>query len=300
MSKSWDWNSRRAWCLGGLVLVAIAIFIRPLAIVVGQSIHVDEYSQILVVTPLALSLLYLDRRNLLREISYNRIGVALYVAFVIIFLSIPSIVSDASTRLSISLMLFASTCISAFLLCYGSRAVRVGAFPLSFLVLMAPLPDALREHVITFLQQGSAVVTDWFFTLAQIPFTREGVVIALPTVTIEIAQECSGIRSSMVMLFSGLVLAHLFLRSKWSKIALFFLMVPLTIVKNGIRIFALSTLGMYVDPSFLTGKLHHNGGIVFFALAFAMLWAMVWILQKLEDRLLRPGSSPQTATVRSA
>jgi len=300
MTNSWDRNSHHKWCLLGLIALAIALFLRPLAIVVRESVHVDQYSQVLVVTPLALSLLYLDRQNLFRKISYHWLGGVLYVVFVIIFLVIPVTLVDTSTWLFISLVLLAATCISAFLLVYGTQALRTGAFPFFLLLLMAPLPDAVRERVITFLQYGSAIVTDWFFTASQIPFTREGVIISLPTVTIEIAQECSGIRSSMVLFFSGLVLAHLFLRSKWSKIALIVIMVPLTIIKNGIRIFTLSTLGMYVDPSFLTGKLHHNGGVVFFALAFAGLWVMVWILQRLENKLLSQPSSQIPVTIRSA
>jgi hypothetical protein len=41
---------------------------------------------------------------------------------------------------------------------------------------------------------------------------------------------------------------------------------------------------MYVNPSFLTGRLHHQGGIVFFAVAFVALWVIVWILQKIEGQ----------------
>jgi exosortase/archaeosortase family protein len=70
------------------------------------------------------------------------------------------------------------------------------------------------------------------------------------------------------------------------------LLVPLTIIKNAFRIFSLSTLGMYVNPSFLSGRLHHQGGIVFFAVAFVGLWAIVWTLQKLEG----PPASGKTAT----
>jgi exosortase/archaeosortase family protein len=66
------------------------------------------------------------------------------------------------------------------------------------------------------------------------------------------------------------------------------LLVPVTIARNGLRIFVLTTLGMYVDPSFLTGRLHHNGGIVFFVLAFIILWGMIWLLQKAEDKLMAP------------
>jgi exosortase len=301
MSKTWDWRRLRPWCLAGLVVVAIVLFIRPLAIVIGSSIQVDQYSQVLVVPPLALCLLYFDRRKLFQEVRYQWLGAASYVVIAVAYLVGSAFVArtDFSTWLAFSLVLFAATCASAFWFCYGTGALRAGEFPLFFLVLMAPLPDSLRESVITFLQQGSAVVTDWLFTASRIPFTRDGVVLSLPTVTIEIAKECSGIRSSMVLFFGGLVLAHLFLRSRWSKFALIILMIPLTIVKNGIRIFTLSTLGMYVDESFLTGRLHHNGGVVFFALAFAALWGMVWALQRGEDRLLGPVNSRPAVAVRS-
>ncbi len=43
-------------------------------------------------------------------------------------------------------------------------------------------------------------------------------------------------------------------------------MLPLAIVKNGIRIVSLSLLARHVNPSFLTGQLHHEGGFVFFLL----------------------------------
>jgi exosortase len=159
---------------------------------------------------------------------------------------------------------------------------------------MTPLPDGLRDRVIVFLQYGSAVVTDWFFSVTNIPFSRDGVVIMLPTVTIEIAQECSGIRSSVILVIAGLVLGHLFLRKIRSKIALVALLVPLTIAKNAFRIFSLSTLGMYVNQSFLSGRLHHQGGIVFFAVAFVALWVLVWILQKLEGQPGTAKTVPQT------
>jgi exosortase/archaeosortase family protein len=72
------------------------------------------------------------------------------------------------------------------------------------------------------------------------------------------------------------------------------LLVPLTIIKNAFRIFTLSTLGMYVNPSFLSGRLHHQGGIVFFAVSFMALWIMVWGLQKFEGRSVAVKTVPQS------
>ena len=51
---------------------------------------------------------------------------------------------------------------------------------------------------------------------------------------------------------------------------------------NGIRIVTLSTLAIYADPSFLTGKLHNEGGFVFFLLALAILAPVLWLLQRSE------------------
>jgi len=72
-------------------------------------------------------------------------------------------------------------------------------------------------------------------------------------------------------MISSMALAHLYLRSYWGKILLILAAVPISMAKNGVRIFALSMLGMKVNPAFLYGRLHRNGGIVFFLLAMAGL-----------------------------
>ena len=283
VSKPGVMNRRHA-CLLGLVVVAAVIIHGPLTALVGSSVSVEQYSQILVVVPISLLLLYMERKKILAQVSYSVPGAVLYLALLgaFAYASRHSATMEPSNYMSLSILLFAGCCIAAFLFCYGVQASRAAAFPLFFLLLMTPMTDSLRERTITFLQNGSAVVTDWFFSAAHIPFRREGVVLTLPIVTIEIAQECSGIRSSIVLFLVGLVLGHLYLKSGWSNLALAVLMVPLTIFKNGMRIFTLSTLGMYVDRSFLTGNLHHHGGFVFFGLAFVGLWFVIWMLQKLE------------------
>ena len=281
-------NRREAYFVG-LIILAVVIFYRPLWIVVGSSFSVDQYSQVLVVAPLSVLLLYMEKRKIFARTAFSQAGVGLYVVFIGAFTYLARSASaiDASNYIALSILLFTACCIAAFLSSYGFQALQAGAFPVFFLILMTPLPDGLRNQAITFLQYGSAYVTDWLFTASGIPFTRAGVILALPSVTIEIAQECSGIRSSLILVISGLILGHLFLKSGWSKLALLVLLIPFTIIKNGIRIFTLSTLGMYVNPSFLTGRLHHEGGIVFFALALAGVWGAIWLLQGFENAIMR-------------
>ena len=56
--------------------------------------------------------------------------------------------------------------------------------------------------------------------------------------------------------------------------------IPLSVAKNGLRIFTIGMLGTRVDRSFLTGRFHHNGGIVFFLIALAVIFILLWILRR--------------------
>ncbi|MGB2635881.1 MAG: archaeosortase/exosortase family protein, partial [Candidatus Acidiferrum sp.] len=60
------------------------------------------------------------------------------------------------------------------------------------------------------------------------------------------------------------------------------LSIPLALLKNGVRIVTLTLLSIYVDPSFLTGRLHKQGGFIFFLLALAMLAPVLKLLEKSE------------------
>ena len=97
------------------------------------------------------------------------------------------------------------------------------------------------------------------------------------------ARDTKGIRSSLALFITSLLAGHLFLRLAWTKTALTLIALPLLIIKNGMRIVTLTLLSIYVDPGFLTGSLHHQGGILFFLIALALLAPALRLLQKLED-----------------
>jgi exosortase/archaeosortase family protein len=79
----------------------------------------------------------------------------------------------------------------------------------------------------------------------------------------------------------------MFLKSWWKKALLVAVALPLAVVKNGIRIVGLCLLAMHVDPGFLTGQLHHEGGVVFFVLALALLAPLFVLLHHSEAALLK-------------
>jgi exosortase len=106
----------------------------------------------------------------------------------------------------------------------------------------------------------------------------------LPDITIEVARECSGIRSSIALALTCLAGSYLLLRKGWLRAALVLAVIPVAVVKNAIRIATLSLLAVHVDPGFLFGRLHHDGGFVFFGIGLGMLFCALRLFQRLERR----------------
>jgi exosortase len=187
-------------------------------------------------------------------------------------------------RLFLPALAIVTTWWGLFIFAYGRKAAGRALLPLSLLFFIVPAPQRVTAEVIAFLQHGSAVLAYSLFRMIGVPAIRDGVAISLPRLTIEVAPECSGIRSSISLLILTLAGANLYLHSSWNKILLVLLLVPLSILKNAIRIVTLSTLGLYVDPGFLNGPLHHRGGILFFLLVFTMLIPVVILMRQFEKK----------------
>ena len=51
-------------------------------------------------------------------------------------------------------------------------------------------------------------------------------------------------------------------------------------MKNGLRIFTIGFLTTRVDPSYISGNLHRNGGVVFLAIALAAIVGILLLLRK--------------------
>jgi exosortase/archaeosortase family protein len=74
------------------------------------------------------------------------------------------------------------------------------------------------------------------------------------------------------------------LRENWRKGVMTLSIIPITIVKNAVRIVTLSLLGAYVDPRILGSVAHRRGGIPIFLLALVLLGCVLWILRRGERK----------------
>jgi exosortase len=174
--------------------------------------------------------------------------------------------------------------IGGFVLLYGSNASKAALFPLLFLGFMVPIPDGLVNSLTLILKTGSTETVAGLFSLTGTPYHRDGFVFTLPNLVIEVADECSGIRSSLALLLTMLLTGHAFLKRPVNKLLLVLAIFPVAILKNAIRIACLSLLAIHVDRGFMEGRLHREGGIVFFLMALVVLGPILSLLRNSEER----------------
>jgi len=182
---------------------------------------------------------------------------------------------------------------AGFIGCYGKKTFRRALFPMLLLFAAIPMPPLFADGLIVALQKSSASLSYLLFSFLGIPALRDGVVLTIPGATIEVAKECSGINSSVALLLTVLFVAYESFKSGWRRTILVLLAIPLSIAKNVIRIVTLTLLGVCVDRSFLTGNLHHRGGIVFYLIGIAALYPVYRMLRSSEQRKLRGMESAQ-------
>ncbi|MBI5388403.1 MAG: exosortase [Verrucomicrobia bacterium] len=193
--------------------------------------------------------------------------------------------------LSAMLLAFYLLLVGGSFVTLGRERVRALGFPLAFLVFIVPFPSAVTAGIESFFQHGSAEVSAWLFQLSDTPVIRDGRLFKLPGIVIEVAQECSGIRSSLVLFITCVLAGHLFLRQPWTRVALALAVVPLGLARNALRIFTISMLCVHLDRDYIHSPIHTHGGPLFFLISLAPLFALLWALRKAEGRNFKVQSS---------
>jgi exosortase len=268
---------------------------KALADTLALSMHDDAYTHLILILPVCAALLYRNR-NLLRVLIDNdyRMGSALLA--ISLFLGCSTLAWNNSfssdLQLSVRMLALVLSWIGAFVICFGSRASRSVLFPLGLLFGLVPLPQFMLNALVALLQLASAWAAHLLFAAFGIPVAQDGVVLAVPGLTLHVAQECSSIRSSSMLLTTTMVLAYLLLRSNWRRILLICLVFPLSVAKNGLRIFTIAMLGIHVDRGYLTGRFHHDGGVAFFAIVLIAILVAAWIFRRGETWPLNADLEP--------
>lgn len=266
------------FCLAGLVSYV------SLKYLFQHDYHSSYYSHIILIPFISAYFVFEKRKEIFSDTrSSFAYGIPVMIIAALLFLAGRNMTSlnpnDSSSITVFSAVAFLN---GAFIASFGTRAYKAALFPLLFLVLAVPIPAALMDSIITFLQVGSTEFTEFLFIVTGTSYVRDGFDFHLPGLTIVVAKECSGIRSGLALFITMIIAGHMFLRTKWKMVLLVLLCIPLTMFKNGIRITTLSLLSIYVDPRFIQSSLHREGGIPFFILALCLMAPVILWLRRTE------------------
>jgi exosortase C (VPDSG-CTERM-specific) len=272
------------WCI--YLVILSAVFALPLREFATYAAHSDVHSYVLLIPFVAAYLIYIRWRQLSGELTTSWGPAAALAAVGVGALLASQRFStlgrnDHMTLVALSFVCFAITGAFLFL---GTKWARSAMFPLFFLAFMIPLPAEVVDTLEEASKQASAEVANWLFLISGTPFLRAGTVFELPGMTISVAKECSGIRSSLVLVITSLLAANMFLRTTWRRAALVAAVVPLGLLRNGFRILVISLLCVHIGPHMINSPIHLHGGPFFFALSLMPVFIMLWLFRRGELR----------------
>ena len=268
-------------CAGYFVFLTLA-FIQPLTRLMLYAAQSDLNSHILLVPFITGYLLYIQRGRFLAAYRSSIAGTVAVggIGFAALAAGIEWRGSlSVNDGLALAALAFVSFIAAGGFVFLGARWMAAKAFPVAFLIFMVPLPDAAVNALEKASMLASAEAAALYFDVAGTPLVRHGTVFELPGIVIQVAQECSGIRSSWVLFIAGLLASHLILVA---------FVIPLGILRNGFRIFVIGLLCVHIGPQMIDSMIHHRGGPIFFALSLVPLFLLLWWLRRQEQRLNRP------------
>ena len=266
-------------------ILLVAIFSKPLFSLAVYAAGGELHSHILLIPLVSAYLIYIRRRALPRDYTFSvrwalipllAGAISLAAAWTPGVLGRPSSQNDYLALMALSFVCFVAAGGFFFL---GRKWMTAAAFPFAFLIFMVPMPDRVADLLETASKLASADAANTLFNISGTPVLRDGTFFHLPNITIQVAQECSGIRSSLVLFITSLLAAHLFLRKPWRKIVLVAAVIPLGILRNGLRIAFIGLLCVHFGPEMIHSVLHKRGGPLFFVLSLIPLFLLLWWLR---------------------
>jgi exosortase len=285
--------TRRNLCFAFATLVAMGLYWTPLKSLVTLLFYNDVDIYIGVIPLLSACLIYLEKERIFSHVRYDLGigGVLIFLGLVIRWCNIRYWGAlSPNDALSLVTLSFVVLWIGVFVWCYGAKTLWAAAFPLALLLLTVPLPQAILERATLVLRVCSTQAAGILFRLGGVPVFRDGFRFSLPGLDVEVAEQCSGIRSGLSLFITSLLMGHIFLRSPRGRLCIVLAAFPITIFKNGLRIVTIYWLTIHPGMESLVHWVHRYGGIPFSFLGLSLLAFLVIFLRRFE----KTSSGPQS------
>ncbi len=260
------WQTIKPFGWQGLLLVGVLILLYAsvLKLLVYQWYIDPDYSHGFLVPVLSAFLIW-QRRDKLREIPFQPSPWGMVIvagSLGLLFLG------SLGAELSMARLSMLGTICGLIVYFAGSKFLRAMAFPLAFLLFAIPIPTVVYNSIVFPLQFIASRFAVRFLEIINLfPVMREGNVLVLPHMHLEVVEACSGIRSLMSLLALAAGYGYLVERSIPVRVFLIVAMVPLAIISNGTRVMITALMANYLGPKAAEGFMHEFSGWVIFVVA---------------------------------
>ncbi|HKN73221.1 MAG TPA: VPLPA-CTERM-specific exosortase XrtD [Terriglobales bacterium] len=156
----------------------------------------------------------------------------------------------------------------------GWTFFRAVLFPWAFLILMIPIPSLVISRVTFPLQLLASKLASVLLEQVGVPVFREGNLLTLARIQLDVAEACSGIRSLLTLVTLAIIYGYLLETRRWVRVVLALSAVPIAVMANSVRIVGTGLLAEYWDPDKAMGFFHTFQGWLIFVVALIMLFAV--------------------------
>jgi len=256
-------NRRLAWLALGVTVLGALVLYAPL--VAGMAAEWSEFPSLShgFAVPVISAYLRWRRRDSLAQlpIEGSILGLPLIV-FALAMLVVGSLGGEPFVaRLSLPLVLF-----GAVLFLMGGAITRQSWVAIAYLAFMVPLPYLTLRALTYQSRLFDAGITAQALGWLGIPVLRDGVMLHLPNMTLEVADDCSSVPAIAALLALGAAYSQVQSRPSWIRALLTISAAPLGLLSNIIRLILTSISAYYFGPIALNNVIHKfNGTSVFLA-----------------------------------
>jgi exosortase len=263
------------WRLLLLLTVLLLLYFPVLAALVVQWYSNPDYSHGFFV-PVVSGYLIWRKRNELRQQGQDG---SLWGLFVVLGSLLILLIGQLGADLFTTRIAFLGTILGIIVYFCDWRTVGALAFPLGFLLLMIPIPTVIYNEIVFPLQLlASRFASTCLDQINIIQVLREGNLLIMPNMTLQVVEACSGIRSLMSLLTLSIAYSYLAERNWVIRTVIMLATVPIAIVSNGSRVMAAAFLSYNWGPKMAEGFLHSFSGWLTFVVATLLLLLLHGIL----------------------
>ena len=257
-----------AW--GSVLIFALmaAVYYRVLAKLVTDWWQIPDFSHGFLVPIFAAYLVWTKRKILLdTRIAPAWSGIVFVVAGLVVLVLGVYGAELYLSRVSLVILL------AGLVLCFGGwELLKELRFVLLVLLLAIPIPSILFNEITLPLQILASKLASALLPIFGVPVLREGNVIELPAMKLEVAEACSGIRSLMSLFTLSVFYGYFVEKSNLRRAILAVASIPIAIAANAVRILGTGLFVQYWDPDKALGFFHEFSGWVMFLVSLGCLF----------------------------